>query len=102
VNASEKDFIAAGAECVAGDLIYNRVVVGRYRGGTYIPTEEGMLLDLPAPAAAAAPEPEPEPPKPAAIPARKTTKKPAAAAPAAAPPSDPLADLGDLGLEDVK
>lgn len=38
---SEKTLIERGAECVAGDLILNRVIVGRYRMGQFILTPEG-------------------------------------------------------------
>lgn len=37
----EKELIARGAECVCGDLILNRKVVGHYRNGQFIITPEG-------------------------------------------------------------
>ena len=57
---SEKTLIERGAECVAGDLILNRKVVGRYRNGQFILTPEGVeeienVVVAGAPAAAAAP-----------------------------------------------
>lgn len=50
---SDKKFIAMGAECVAGDLTLNRVVVGQYRNGQFILTEEGVkfegdIIEVPA------------------------------------------------------
>lgn len=90
--ATEKDFLAAGADYVCGDLILNGVVVGRHRDGKLIVTEEGMTMELPA-----APAPAVEPAAPA------TTKKPHKAKPAAQPaapetppPSDPLSELDQL------
>ena len=38
---SEKVLIERGAECVAGDLILNRRVVGQYRHGQFILTPDG-------------------------------------------------------------
>lgn len=38
---SEKELVARGAECVAGDLILNRTVVGMYRSGQFIMTPDG-------------------------------------------------------------
>jgi hypothetical protein len=37
----EKELTALGAETVCGDLILNRITVGRYREGVFIPTPEG-------------------------------------------------------------
>ena len=37
----DKELIARGAECVCGDLILNRKVVGHYRNGQFIITPEG-------------------------------------------------------------
>ena len=37
----EKELIARGAECVCGDLILGRKVVGHYRNGQFIITPEG-------------------------------------------------------------
>ena len=53
----EKSLVDAGAECVAGDLILNRVVMGRYRGGQFYPTDEGLMhTELPAQASPVAKE----------------------------------------------
>lgn len=38
---SDKELIARGAEVITGDLILNRVVVGKYRNGQFIITPEG-------------------------------------------------------------
>lgn len=37
----DKELIARGAECVCGDLILNRKVVGHYRNGQFVITPEG-------------------------------------------------------------
>ena len=37
----DKELIARGAECICGDLILNRKVVGHYRNGQFIITPEG-------------------------------------------------------------
>lgn len=37
----DKELIARGAECICGDLILNRTVVGHYRNGQFIITPEG-------------------------------------------------------------
>jgi len=39
---TEHVFTVAGADCVAGDLILNGVVVGQYRNGQFIMTEAGV------------------------------------------------------------
>lgn len=93
--ATEKELIAAGADCVCGDLVLNHVVVGRYRDGSFYPTDEGMSMQVAAPMPEQAPEQAPPPaalktprrPKPAPAPAVET--------PPAAP--DPLAELDNLG-----
>lgn len=55
-NTEEKELVARGAECVAGDLILNRVLVGQYRNGQFILTPEGRHeLDTVVVAAEAAP-----------------------------------------------
>ena len=41
---SEKILTELGAECVGGDLILNRVVVGMYRHGQFILTPEGQAV----------------------------------------------------------
>lgn len=38
---SDKELLARGAECVAGDLILHRKVVGHYRNGQFVITPEG-------------------------------------------------------------
>jgi hypothetical protein len=38
---SDKELISRGAECVFGDLLLNRVLVGMYRNGQFILTPEG-------------------------------------------------------------
>lgn len=109
MSASEKDFVNAGAECVGGDLILNRIVVGRYRNGQFFLTEEGMLMEppkdapvAPAPTEPAAPAAPTQALKPPRAP-RAPKAKPAAPEPTpepTEPESDPLADLGALGLGD--
>lgn len=42
---SDKHLIELGAECVAGDLILGRTVVGQYRNGQFILTPEGAEID---------------------------------------------------------
>lgn len=42
---SDKHLIELGAECVAGDLILGRVVVGQYRNGQFILTPDGAEID---------------------------------------------------------
>lgn len=42
---ADKHLIELGAECVAGDLILGRVVVGHYRNGQFILTPEGAEID---------------------------------------------------------
>lgn len=84
MSATEQDFTAAGAECVAGDLILNRVVVGRYRNGQFILTDEGAMMELPtaedeAGPAAAAPAAALKPPA-----KRRQVKAAAGTAPEAA------------------
>lgn len=37
----DKELIARGAECVCGDLILGRKVVGHYRNGQFVITPEG-------------------------------------------------------------
>lgn len=41
---SDKQFLDSGAECVGGDLILNRVVVGQYRNGQFVLTEAGAAM----------------------------------------------------------
>ena len=41
MTAEEKELVARGADCVLGDLILNRVTVGRYRNGQFLLTPEG-------------------------------------------------------------
>lgn len=41
---SDKQFLDSGAECVGGDLILNRVVVGQYRNGQFVLTEAGATM----------------------------------------------------------
>ena len=38
---SDTELISRGAECVFGDLLLNRVLVGIYRNGQFILTPEG-------------------------------------------------------------
>lgn len=38
---SDKELISRGAECVFGDLLLNRKLVGMYRNGQFILTPEG-------------------------------------------------------------
>lgn len=83
--------ISMGAQCVTGDLIRNRVVVGQYRNGQLILTKEGAdLLDNvvdvepKAPAVAA--------PNPVKVKATKA-KAPAAEPAAQETPVDETADL---------
>ena len=38
---NDKELIARGAECVAGDLILHRQVVGHYRNGQFVITPAG-------------------------------------------------------------
>lgn len=38
---NDKELIARGAECVAGDLVLHRQVVGHYRNGQFVITPEG-------------------------------------------------------------
>jgi len=40
---SDKELISRGAECVFGDLLLNRVLVGIYRNGQFIITPEGAF-----------------------------------------------------------
>lgn len=42
----EQKLQARGAVCVAGDLILDRVVVGCYRHGNFLPTEQGQAEGL--------------------------------------------------------
>lgn len=92
---TEQDFYEAGAECVGGDLILNRVVVGRYRHGQFVLSEEGLLLSTP-PAVPVTVEPD--------APKQAITRKPKAAKvdmaeklakldqdPAPVPAADPVA-----------
>lgn len=36
--------IAAGADCVAGDLIFANVSMGKFRNGSFFPSDEGMKM----------------------------------------------------------
>lgn len=46
--SNEEALVAAGAECIAGDLILKRQVVGQYRNGVFqvSPAGEVVLEDL--------------------------------------------------------
>lgn len=97
---TEQDFLAAGAECVGGDLILNRVVVGKYRHGQFLPSDEGLMMEAVPPA----PTIDPAVPAPAPAPAAKALARKTKAAPAESPApaaasvesADPLAALDDL------
>lgn len=41
MSNEEKDLVARGAECVLGDLVLHRAVVGQYRMGQFLLTPEG-------------------------------------------------------------
>lgn len=83
---SLKEFTAMGAQCVGGDLILNRVTVGRLRNGDCYPTDEGLellkhnIIDVEATVIEEQ------------VPAKKVTKK----FKEAPVESDPIGDLDDL------
>lgn len=82
----DKELIARGAECVCGDLILGRKVVGHYRNGQFIITPEGAdelanVVEVKAT--------EVKPVKTVAAKTAKASKAPAVEAPAEAP-ADPL------------
>lgn len=82
----DKELIARGAECICGDLILNRTVVGHYRNGQFIITPEGAdelanVVEVKAT--------EVKPVKTAAAKTAKALKAPVVEAPAEAP-ADPL------------
>lgn len=90
---SDKELMARGAECIAGELVLRRKTVGRYRNGQFILTPEGQaelqIVDVEAkPAGAATPDRERKP--------AKTTKPAKPAKPAAPSPVDPAPSLDDL------
>ncbi len=87
---SEKMLIERGAECVSGDLILGRQVVGKYRDGQFIMTPEGMeLVTL-----GAAEKPQAVPAEPAAKPGRSPKARAAKPAePAPEPAVDPVDNL---------
>lgn len=91
----EKELIARGAECVAGDLILGHTVVGKYRHGQFAVTPEGAS-ELATTVVAQATEVV-APPRPKAAPRVKSPAK--AAEPQDAPvhvaPQD-LTNLDDL------
>lgn len=80
----DKQFYERGAECVAGDLILDRVVVGRYRNGQFVLTAEGAEL-----AESAAPE---EPKAKAKAKAKPAKAPKTADLPLEAVPSDGIYD----------
>lgn len=41
---SEKKLIDLGAECVTGDLILNQKTVGRYRHGSFLISDDGLMM----------------------------------------------------------
>lgn len=43
-NSVEQFLRDAGAQCVAGDLILDRKIVGQYRGGAFVATLEGIAI----------------------------------------------------------
>lgn len=51
------DLMAAGAEVVGGNVYYKRTLVGMFRDGGFIPTEQGMKIQLPETAEPAAEKP---------------------------------------------
>ena len=82
----DTELIARGAECICGDLILNRTVVGHYRNGQFIITPEGAdelanVVEVKAT--------EVKPVKTAAAKTAKALKAPVVEAPAEAP-ADPL------------
>lgn len=95
-----------GAECVCGDLLLNRVLVGRYRDGAFIPTPEASEVVAQAEAASSGAVEvveAPQPTRPARAPraAKPKAETPLVeevpAAPEAAPAvDDPLAGLDDI------
>jgi hypothetical protein len=85
-----------GAQCVAGDLLVGRVVVGHYRDGEFFATPEGVematnVVNVETRVVEVADVPPPAPVE--AISTRGRGKK---AAPAEAPAADPIADLDSL------
>lgn len=112
----EQKLIDLGAETVCGDLILNRVTVGMYRSGVFIPTPEGKeAFDAAVAAEAAAktrtvkPVPVNEPvvepdTAPAPAPAAKTTRKKKAEAPAEeAPAEQPVEEApADAPVQDTE
>lgn len=87
-NKEEAELVRRGAECVTGDLILHRKVVGQYRMGQFLLTQEGRdELDNVVEVLATEPK---------ARPGRKGKGKGKDEAPAGEPSLDDL-DLGDLG-----
>lgn len=41
---SEQKLIDLGAECVTGDLILNQKTVGRYRHGSFLISDDGLMM----------------------------------------------------------
>lgn len=91
---SEKTLYERGAECVAGDLILNRKVVGRYRNGQFILTAEGVdeLENVVEVQAVEVAEPSAKAPKP-----RKPRVTPSTPEQTAAPEPDVEDLLANLG-----
>ena len=40
----EKTLIAAGADCVAGNLVLKNKVMGSYTDGAFVPSEDGLAF----------------------------------------------------------
>lgn len=87
----DKELIARGAECVCGDLILGRTVVGHYRNGQFIITPEGAdeLANVVEVKATEVKPVKTVAAKTVAAKTAKASKAPAVEAPAEAP-ADPL------------